>query len=855
MLRKIEQDELYFCCEPSQLPFKTTDDISSLQETIGQQRALSALDFGLGIDSHGFNIYILGESGTGKLTTIKSILNDKAKKESVPPDFCYVHNFKHQDIPRAISLSSGTGSQFRKEMEEVITELRQEIPKIFESKEYEKQRTKILEDFQQKQKKYFTDLEKEAKSKDFTLRKSVSGLALVPVKTTGETLSEEEYEALEPTVKKKVETIGKELQEKLDDAIRVVREEEKKIREVMKDLERQATLSAIGHRIDEINNKYKDNDEITSYLNEVKEDILEHLDDFKPQEEQPQALPMMKPSKSEPSFVRYKVNAFVDNKDLEGAPVVIENNPTYYNLFGRVEHKLQYGVATTDLTMIKPGSLQQANGGYLVIDALELLKNIFSYDSLKRTIKEKEIKIEDVWEQYRLMSTVSLRPQPIPFNVKIILVGNPHLYYLLYNLDEEYRELFKIKADYENRMDRNDENTLKYASFIQTKCKERNLLAFDRDAVARVIEHSSRLAEHQQKLSAKFSEIADLLKEADHWSRYRKSSVVSSEDVDKALEERRYRVNKVEKKILEATREGTILIATEGSVVGQINGLSVLDLGDYRFGTPSRITARTYAGRAGIVNIERETKMSGKIHEKAILTLTAYLGGKYATRHSLSLTASLTFEQLYGGVEGDSATCAEVYAILSSISGVPIKQSFAITGSMNQHGDVQPIGGVNEKIEGFFELCKLDGLDGKHGVIIPEKNVKHLMLRKEVIDSIVSGTFNLYSIDNVEDGIEILTGKTPGEIKKDGAYPKGTFNFLVARELKELADALKSEQGTNNKPRKKATKKKTVKKKVTKKTPARKTVAKKQAAKKKVTKKKTVRKKTTGSKGKKGKKK
>lgn len=799
MLRKVEKEELYKCCEPSELPFKTTDDITPLKETVGQKRALSALKFGLGIDSHGFNIYILGESGTGKMTTIRTILEEKAKNEPAPNDWCYVYNFKNTDVPKALNLTPGTGITFQKDMDELINVLRQEIPKIFESKEYEKQRAKILEDFQHNQKKYFTDLEEEARSKDFTLKKTVSGLVLLPVKTTGETLSEEEFEALEPKVKKNIERIGKELQDKLDDVIRTVREEEKNIKDMMTQLEREATLSSVGHRIDELKNKYKDNASVMNYLEEVKEDILEHLDDFKPQEEQGPSLPFMRLQKTEPSFVRYSVNVLVNNSELEGAPVVIENNPTYYNLFGRVEHKVQYGIATTDLTMIKAGSLQMANGGYLVVDALELLKNIFSYDSLKRTIKEKLIKIEDVWEQYRLISTVTLKPEPIPFNVKIVLIGSPRLYYLLYNLDEEYRELFKVKADYENRMDRNAETMLKYASFVKTKCDERGLLPFEKNAVAKVVEYGSRLAEHQQKLSAKFSEIADILRESDYWARYNKNSIISAEDVDKALKEKTYRSNKVEQKILEATQEGTILIDTEGSVVGQINGLSVLDLGDYRFGMPSRITAKSYAGRAGIVNIERETKMSGKIHEKAILILTAYLGGKYAMKQSLSLTASLTFEQLYGGIEGDSATCAEVYALLSSISGIPLKQCYAITGSMNQHGEVQPIGGVNEKIEGFFEVCKLYGLNGENGVIIPKRNLLNLMLKKEVVDAVVNGKFNIYSIDNVEDGIEPLTGMPPGALQSDGTYPEGTFNFFVAKKLKELSEALKAEKAPEGK--------------------------------------------------------
>jgi lon-related putative ATP-dependent protease len=798
MLKKVTKKEMYNCCRHSDLPFKSTNDIEPLLETIGQKRALSALDFGLGIDSHGFNIYILGESGTGKLTTIKKILEEKSKTEPVPNDWCYVFNFKNADVPRALSLPPGTGLTFQKEMDEFITALRQEIPKVFESKEYEKQRTKILEDFQQKQKQYFTDLEKSAKEKDFTLRKTVSGLILVPVKKTGETLSEEEYDNLEPDVKQKIESIGKELQERLDDVIRKVREEEKKIKDMMMQLERQATLSSVDHGIDEIKNKFQGNPDVLSYLDDVKENILEHLDDFKPQDEQTPTLPFMKPAKSEPSFNRYSVNVFVNNRDLKGSPVVIESNPTYFNLFGRVEHKLQYGVAMTDFTMIKAGSLQVASGGYLVVDALELLKNIFAYDALKRTIKDKEIKIEDVWEQYRSVSTVTLRPQPISFNVKIILVGNPRLYYLLYNLDEEYRELFKVKADYENRMDRTPENMLKYASFIRTKCAERNLLPFSRDAVARVIEYGSRLAEHQQKLSAKFSEIADILREADYWSRFNKNKMVTADDVEKAMDEKTYRCNKVEKKILEATEEGTILIDTEGSVIGQVNGLSIIDLGDYRFGVPSRITAKSYAGRAGIVNIERETKMSGRIHEKAILILTAYLGGKYAINQTLSLTASLTFEQLYGGVEGDSATCAEVYALLSSISGVAVKQTYAITGSMNQHGEVQPIGGVSEKIEGFFQVCKLSGLKGQHGVIIPRKNLNHLMLKNEVVEAVINRKFHIYSIDNVEDSIELLTGMKPGKMKSDGTYPKGTFNFLVAEKLKKLSEALKAEKEPEN---------------------------------------------------------
>jgi lon-related putative ATP-dependent protease len=795
MLKKVTNDELYRCCDSSEFTFKTTDDIKPLKETIGQERALRALDFGLGIESHGFNIYILGESGTGKMTTIKATLEEKAKNEPVPNDLCYVYNFDNPDSPQALSMTSGMGMTFHKDMGELINILRQEIPKIFESKEYEKLRVKIFEDFQKKQKQHFTALEKEVKEKDFSLKKSVSGLSLVPVKKTGDALSEEEYEGLEPEVRKKLEGIGKELQEKLDDAVRNVRKEEKKVKEKIAQLEKQAVLSSLGHLIDELKLKYKDHPDIQSYFDNVRKDILDNIEDFKPQEEQPSNIPFLKPPKSEPSFVKYHVNVLVNNRDTKGAPVVIESNPTYYNLFGRIEHKLQYGVAVTDFSMIKPGSLHKAKGGYLITDALDVLKNIFVYDALKRAIKDREIRIDDVWEQYRLVSSLTLKPQAIPFDVKIILIGNPRLYYLLFNLDEEYRELFKIKADFENRMDRNDESLMKYAGFVRAKCEEKGLKPFERDAVVRIIEYGSRLAEHQGKLSAKFSEIADVLREADYWAKSEKSKTVTAGHVEKAFEEKIYRGNKVEKKIHEAIHEGTLLLDTEGSAVGQINGLSVLDLGDYRFGIPSRITAKSYAGKAGIVNIEREIKMSGRIHEKAILTLSAYLGGKYARKKPLSLTASLTFEQLYGGVEGDSATCAEIYALLSSIAEVPLKQTIAITGSMNQHGDVQPIGGVNEKIEGFYEVCRLFSMNGQHGVIIPKSNVKNLMLNKAVSDAVEKGTFTIYSIENIEDGIEIYTGLPAGELQPDGTYPEGSFNYLVMKKLKELSKAQKGKKG------------------------------------------------------------
>jgi lon-related putative ATP-dependent protease len=473
---------------------------------------------------------------------------------------------------------------------------------------------------------------------------------------------------------------------------------------------------------------------------------------------------------------------------------VFESNPTYYNLFGRIEHRIQYGLALTDFSMIKSGSLHKANGGYLVINALDLLRNIYAYDALKRAIRNREMKIEDVWEQYRAISTTTLRPEAIPLNIKVILVGNPYLYYLLYNLDEEYRELFKVKADFDSRMMRTEENIHKYAFFIATLCREENLLPFDKSGAAKVVEFSSRLAKHQKKLSARFSDIADILREASYWASKAGGTVVSGDHVQRAIDEKIFRTNRIEERLREMILEGTIIVETDGEKVGQINGLAVLDLGDYSFGKPSRITARTYAGKAGVVNIERETKMSGKIHEKAILIISHYIGSRYGARKPISLTASITFEQLYDMVEGDSASCAELYALLSSIAQVPLKQNIAVTGSMDQNGDVQPVGGINEKIEGFFDLCRVTGLDGSHGVIIPARNVKNLMLKKDVVDAVRDGKFFIYPIQKADEGLELLTGMKVGEPADDGTYPEGTINYLVVKRLTAISESMEKKK-------------------------------------------------------------
>ena len=797
MARVLSPDDLYRNCDENMFDFRTTGDVPSLDGIIGQERALTAIDFGLNLPSTGFNIYVLGESGTGKTSAVRSFISKKAEQEEVPPDWCYVHNFKDPTEPIALSLETGRGVSLQKEMAELITSLKAEIPKTFESKIYKKQYGVVMEAFQARQKELFGSVEMEAGDKGFQLRPAMGGFTIVAMGSSGEPLTEEEYNAFDDEAKNRLREKGKQIQEKVDDIKRVLKGDEKRTKEKLRELERNAALSVLGQLIEDIRAQYPPNDTLSSYLDAVQEDILENIDDFKPPTEEtaPSPVPPMKMPPREPDFGRYTVNVIVNNGGQKGAPCVFESNPTYYNLFGRMEHKVQFGAAFTDFTMIKAGTLHRANGGYLVINATDLFRNLFSYDALKRAIRNCEVKIEDVWEQYRQVPTAMGRPQPIPLEVKVILIGNPEIYYLLHNLDEEYRELFKVKADFDNRMERSEENIRKYAAFIGTKARGEDLYPFDRSGVARVVEFGSRLAEHKEKLSSKFSDISNLLRESHYWAKKAGAPVVSRAHVEKAMEEKIYRHSRIEDRLREVMHEGTLIVETSGATTGQVNGLAVLNSGDYSFGKPSRITAAVYAGRGGVLNIERETKLSGKIHEKAVLILSNYLGSMYASRRPISLSASLTFEQLYGMIEGDSATCAEVYALLSAISQIPVRQGIAVTGSMDQSGNVQPIGGVNEKIEGFFSLCRLRGLDGSQGVIIPERNVRNLMLRKDVVEAIGGGMFRIHAIDHVEEGIEILMGKTPGTRGPDGTYPEGTFHRLIEERLDALREASKRDEG------------------------------------------------------------
>ncbi|MEK7773688.1 MAG: ATP-binding protein, partial [Deltaproteobacteria bacterium] len=786
----LQAESLRWRCRPDVFSFETTEDLPALEEIIGQARALRSIEFGLGITGHNYNIFVLGEGGTGKSTTVKDIIEKKARAESVPDDWCYVFNFSDPDSPQALNLPPGKGSDLAGEMEELVESLRRDIPKVFESKDYEKHRDEIIEGQQERTRALFFRLEQKAMEKGLVLKKSVSGLSVVPARN-GKAMSHDEFEALPNDKKAAIEEDLKIFQDRLSDAIREARVIEKDTKERINALDREVVQYVVNPLANELLEKFRDFPGVVDFVNLVKENVLGNIDDFRTREEQAIAIGAFKLPKQEPSFERYRVNLMVNNRETAGAPVVYETNPTYYNLFGRIEYRVQFGVASTDFTMIRAGSIHKANGGYLIVNAIDILRNIFVYDSIKRMIKNGEIRIEDVWEQYRLVSTTTLKAAPIPVNIKFVMIGDPFIYYLLYNLDTEYRKLFKVKADFDTVMPRDDGNVFKYALFAAARCRANGLIPFDRTGVARIVEYGCRLAGDQERLSARFNEIENLMTEASYWAKTAGASAVSGAHVETAERERIYRNSKIEDKLRDYIKEDTIMVSTDGMAVGQVNGIAVLDPGDYAFGKPSRITARTFMGDSGVVNIEREVKLSGRIHNKALMILTSFLGERHGQGFPLTLSASICFEQLYDEIEGDSATLSETYALLSSLSGLPIDQGVAVTGSMNQKGEVQPIGGVNEKIEGFFEVCSAKGLTGRQGVIIPRRNVRNLMLKKEVIDAVAAGRFHIYPIDMVDDGIEILTGIAVGERAKDGKYPEGTVNNLVEARLLSLAKSYK----------------------------------------------------------------
>ncbi len=784
---KLQADNLCWCCDPNQFEFETTEDLPPLEGTIGQARALTAIDFGLGIKDSGFNLFILGQPGSGRSSTIKKILKAHTKDKPVPDDWCYVNDFENSTGPDYIRLPAGMGVEFKQDVAHLVERLAEEVPKVFESEEYEEQKNSITFEYQKKKKQRFKGLEQEAKDNGFDLQQSTSGLVLVPLQGD-KPMAQQDYEALSKKEKARLEKKGGALQERINQTLGEARQLEEELREKILEMEKQVLHYAMDHLFEGLSQKYQEYARVLEYFVHCKMEILNQIDEFRPSKEPQISIAGVGGKQEEPSFDRYQVNLFIDNSTLDGAPVVYEANPTYLNVFGRIEHVIQMGGAVTNFQMIKPGALHRANGGYLILDCREVLFNLFTYEALKRCIRNREVKIEDMAEQFRLIATVSLKPQPIPLDCKIVLIGTPLFYYMLYQLDPDFRKYFKVKVDFDQMMKNTWENVQQYALFIGSKCNDEHLLHFDPPAVARIVEYSARLIDDQKHFSSSFIDIADLIRESSFYAERDGSDRVNGKHVDLALEARVYRSNKLEERIQEMIEEGTLLIDTQGEVVGQVNGLSVYLLGDYGFGKPSRVTVRTFIGKEGMVNIEREANLSGPIHDKGILILGGFFGERYACDKPLALSASICFEQSYAGVEGDSASSTELYGLLSSLSRLPVRQGIAVTGSVNQHGQVQPIGGVNQKIEGHFAVCKAQGLTGEQGVIIPATNRQNLMLKSEVIEAVEAGKFNLWSVSTIDQGIEILTGTPAGERQKDGTWPEGSVNALVDQRLREMAE-------------------------------------------------------------------
>jgi lon-related putative ATP-dependent protease len=794
-VKPLPAQALYQGCDPAKFKFRSTADLEDLTESIGQDRALQAMQFGIGIRRQGFNLFLLGPSGTGKYAIVRDFLEKQAATEPTPDEWCYVNNFDNPEMPCVLKLPPGRGVVLREDVRRLLEDLRSAIPSAFESENYRARRHAIEQEVKQHQEKTFEEVQKEAEKRDIALVRTPTGLILAPMRK-GEVLDSEGIQKLPESEHQKIQAAMAGLQEKLQAALREMPKYEQEGREKIRELNREVTIFAVGHLIDESRKKYVDLPEVVNFLDEIREDIIENVDEFIAPPEHPLAalmgLQTPNASKGSAFFRRYQVNLLADHSGNHGAPVVYEDHPTYQNLLGHVEYMAQLGALSTDFNLVRPGALHRANGGYLILDALKLLLQPYAWEALKRAMRSSQIRIESLGQMLGLISTVSLEPQPIPLTVKIALVGERLLYYMLCSLDPEFSELFKVAADFEDRMDRSAERDLLYARVIGTIARQEELLPFDPGAVGRVIEQSSRLVGDSRKVLIHRRTIADLLREADYWSRQAGRQVVAREDVQRAIDAQIHRSDRVRERLQEGILDGTILIDTQGERVGQVNGLSVIELGQFAFGHPSRITARVRLGKGEVIDIEREVELSGPIHSKGVLILSGFLGARYAADHPLSLSASLVFEQSYGAVEGDSASSAELYALLSALSGLPIKQSFAVTGSVNQHGQIQAIGGVNEKIEGFFDLCKARGDLNGQGVLIPASNTHNLMLRQDVVDAVRAGKFQIYGVETIDQGIEILTGVPAGERDSTGKFPEGSVNQKVEARLIELAEKRKA---------------------------------------------------------------
>ncbi len=796
MIKALPLEDYRAVYEPGQVECTTTETMKPTEEIIGQDRAQKALRFGLEIQERGFNIYVAGMPGTGRSTAVKKFLNELAKTKPKADDWVYVNNFANQYEPLAIRLPPGMGTRLKADMASFIEEARRDLPRAFESDDYAAKRKEALGKIDREREEVIGQVNESAAKQGFSIQMGPTGLMIIPV-INDKPLTQEEFEALPKETQAEIIKKREGLDTDLRSGFRRVRELDTKGMEVITVLDSEVALYAIGHLLTGLKEKYGKIPGVLTYIDTVQKDILDNLGTFlgavQPQQEQvpPQFQQWLA---KDLAFRKYEVNVIVDNSGPDGAPVVFEETPSYQNLLGRAEKEVQFGVLMTDFMMIRPGSVHAANGGYLVIPVLDLFRYPYAWDGLKSALKTDKVTIEEPGEQAGFISTRGLKPQPIPLSVKVILIGTPDISQILYQKDPDYPELFKVRADFDTVMDRNDDNVKSYAAFICTLCKRFNLHHLDNTAVAKVVEHGSRLADDKKKLSTRFSSVADLIREANFYAIQDKAPHISVKHIQKALEEKIYRSNLIQQKIQEFIERGVYLIDTEGTQVGQINGLSVMELGDIAFGRPSRVTASVAVGRDGIIDIERQAQLGGPTHTKGVLILGGYLANKYAQDKPLSLAAKLVFEQSYGGVDGDSASSTELYAILSALSGLPIRQSIAVTGSVNQKGEVQAIGGVNEKLEGFFEVCKAKGLTGQQGAMIPASNVQNLMLKEEILKAAKAGKFSIFPARTIDEGIEFLTGVPAGEQQADGSYKEGTVNYLVNRRLQEMAETVREFQ-------------------------------------------------------------
>ncbi len=803
--RELTPDMLTWTLDREKIPFDSSEDCKACEGIIGQERALKAIQTGLDIRSLGYNIFVTGMVGTGRSTTIKQLLEKMRKEEEKPDDILYVNNFNNPDEPTLIIVPAGKGRHFKESMGHLIGMLKSNIPELLKSKYYTEKRDGIVESQQKIQKEILKEFEEEVAEEGFSVIQVQMGVFVkpdlipiiegkpTPFKQLDAMVREGKYS------KEKKEELGKKYEEltgKLDEVFTKLKESEDRTRRMLKDWDEESITPIIKGSISGIRSQFQAK-KILDYLDDVEKNLIKNIDLFKAPQKGIKEKELIDP------FLEYRVNLLIDNSDLKGTPVVMETNPNYLNLFGSIEATVgRSGVWQTDFTKIKAGSLLKANGGYLVMNALDALMELGVWQTLKRTLKYQTLEIQNLASLY-LISASRLKPEPININVKVVLIGDAHIYNLLYFLDADFKKIFKVKSEFDAETKKDDETIVDYARFIKKICDEDKLNPFDKAGMAAVIEYGTRLAGKQKKITTRFHILADVIRESSYWAKKGNSKLTGQEHVQQAIKERFERVSLIEDKIQEMIEEGTIMIDTEGSKIGQVNGLSVYAMGEFSFGKPTRITASTAVGKAGVINIEREADMSGKTHNKGVLILGGYLRGKYAQNKPFSLSASLAFEQSYGGVDGDSASSTEVYAILSSLSKLPLHQDIAVTGSLNQKGEIQPIGGVNEKIEGFYEVCKAKGLTGTQGVIIPHQNVQNLMLRNEVVNSVSEGRFHIYPVKTIDEGIAILTGVEAAEKQKDGTFPEETVNYIVDQELQRLAKSWKTFSAPSDKDKEK----------------------------------------------------